>query len=119
MEVVGGGHADAIGFARDGDDACGAILRIRDGRLIARDHRFLENVEHESDGAILSAFLVRFYLPARSSAPTGVLLPFVPDDLALAPGCWRVTLPGSCRSAERAPSSSSWRTRTRGTCSRA
>ena len=31
VEVVGGGDADAIGFARDGDDACGVILRIRDG----------------------------------------------------------------------------------------
>src|SRR4029077_19552548 len=80
VEVVGGGHADAIGFARDGDEACGVILRIRDGRVIARDHRFLENVEHEADGAILSAFLVRFYLPLEQRADR-VLVPFAPDDL--------------------------------------
>jgi excinuclease ABC subunit C len=80
VEVVGGGHADAIGFARDGDDACGVILRIRDGRVIAREHRFLENVEHEGDGAILSAFLVRFYLPLEQRAGR-VLVPFAPDDL--------------------------------------
>src|SRR5207247_7759364 len=29
VEVVGGGDADAIGLARDGDDAAGVILRIR------------------------------------------------------------------------------------------
>ena len=80
VEVVGSGDADAIGFARDGDDACGVILRIRDGRVIAREHRFLENVEHESDGAILSAFLVRFYLPLEQRAER-VLVPFAPDDL--------------------------------------
>ena len=80
VEVVGGGHADAIGFARDGDDACGVILRIRDGRVIAREHRFLENVEPESDGAILSAFLVRFYLPLEQRADR-VLMPFAPDDI--------------------------------------
>jgi excinuclease ABC subunit C len=80
VEVVGSGDADAIGFARDGDDACGVILRIRDGRVIARDHRFLENVEHEGDGAILSAFLVRFYLPLEQRADR-VLVPFAPDDL--------------------------------------
>ncbi len=80
MEVVGGGHADAIGLARDGDDACGVILRVRDGRMIAREHRFLENVEHERDGAILSAFLVRFYLPLEQRAER-VFLPFAPDDL--------------------------------------
>jgi excinuclease ABC subunit C len=80
VEVVGGGHADAIGFARDGDDACGVILRIRNGRMIAREHRFLENVEHEADGAVLSAFLVRFYLPLEQRAGR-VLVPFAPDDL--------------------------------------
>jgi excinuclease ABC subunit C len=94
VEVVGSGDADAIGFARDGDDACGAILRIRDGCVIAREHRFLENVEHESDGAILSAFLVRFYLPLEQRADR-VLVPFAPDDLesleALASGvAWHV-----------------------------
>ena len=80
VEVVGSGDADAIGFARDGDDACGVILRIRDGRVVAREHRFLENVEHEADGAILSAFLVRFYLPLEQRAER-VLVPFAPDDL--------------------------------------
>src|SRR5207244_1069966 len=88
VELVGGGDADAIGFARDGDDAAGVILRIRDGRTIAREHQFLENVEHESDGAVLAAFLVRFYLPLDQRAER-VLLPFAPDDLdslgALAP----------------------------------
>ena len=94
VELVGGGDADAIGFARDGDDACGVILRIRGGRLIAREHRFLENVEHEPDGAVLAAFLVRFYLPLDQRAER-VLLPFAPDDLealgTLAPAvAWHV-----------------------------
>jgi excinuclease ABC subunit C len=99
VELVGGGDADAIGFARDGDDACGVVLRIRDGRLIAREHQFLENVEHEADGAVLAAFLVRFYLPLEHRAGR-TLLPFVPDDLealsALAPtAVWHVPQRGS------------------------
>ena len=80
VELVGGGDADAIGLARDGDDACGVILRVRDGRLIARDHRFLENVEREREGAVLSAFLVRCYLPLEARVRR-VLLPFAPEDL--------------------------------------
>jgi excinuclease ABC subunit C len=80
VELVGGGDADAIGFARDGDDACGVILRVRGGRVIAREHRFLEHAEHEPEGAILSAFLVRYYLPLEARAAS-VLLPFVPTDL--------------------------------------
>lgn len=80
VELVGGGDADAVGIARDGDDACGVVLRVRDGKLIARDHWFLENAEHETEGAVLSAFLVRCYLPLEVRARK-VLLPFVPDDL--------------------------------------
>ena len=79
VEQVGGGDADAIGFARDGDDACGVILRIRDGRVVAREHRFLEHAEGESEAAVLAAFLVRYYLPLDQRA-TRVLLPFGPDD---------------------------------------
>jgi excinuclease ABC subunit C len=88
VERVGGGDADAIGLARDGDDACGVILRIRDGRLIAREHRFLERAGGEPEAVVLAAFLVRFYLPLEARAAR-VLLPFGPEDLeglrALAP----------------------------------
>src|SRR2546429_5659284 len=51
--------------------------------LIARDHWFLENAEHETEGSILAAFLVRCYLPLEVRAHK-VLLPFppAPEDLA-------------------------------------
>jgi excinuclease ABC subunit C len=99
VERVGGGDADVIGVARDGDDACGVILRIRDGRLIAREHRFLERASGEAEAAILGAFLVRFYLPLEARARR-VLLPFAPEDLdglrALAPAVeWLVPQRGS------------------------
>lgn len=80
VELVGGGDADAVGLAQDGDDACGVVLRVRDGKLIARDQWFLENAEHEGEGAVLSAFLVRCYLPLELRARK-VLLPFPPGDL--------------------------------------
>jgi excinuclease ABC subunit C len=99
VEQVGGEDADAIGLARDGDDACGVFLRIRGGRLIAREHRFLERAGAEPEAGVLSAFLVRFYLPLEARARR-VLLPFVPEDLeglrALAPGVeWLVPQRGT------------------------
>ncbi|MGE5143744.1 MAG: excinuclease ABC subunit UvrC, partial [Acidobacteriota bacterium] len=99
IELVGGGDADAIGLARDGDDACGVILRIRDGRVIAREHRFLELAGGDVEAEVLAAFLVRFYLPLDARARR-VLLPFVPEDLAslqsLAPDCeWAVPQRGT------------------------
>ncbi|HET7603550.1 MAG TPA: excinuclease ABC subunit UvrC [Gemmatimonadales bacterium] len=80
VEVIGTGDADVIGYARDGDDAVGVLLRVRDGRVIAREHRFLESVEEEADDAVLSAFLVRFYAIAEGRARR-VALPFPPADL--------------------------------------
>src|SRR6266576_3662657 len=76
VEVVGGGDADAIGLARD-------------GRLIAREHRFLEHVEHAPEGDVLRTFLVGYYLPLEQRAQR-VVMPFAPADLdalrELAPG---------------------------------
>ncbi|MEP6744915.1 MAG: helix-hairpin-helix domain-containing protein, partial [Gemmatimonadota bacterium] len=80
VEQVGSGDADAIGFARDGDDAAVTLFRIRDGRVVARDHRFLENVEGEPDETILSNWLVQDYRMAQGRAKRAVL-PFPPADL--------------------------------------
>ncbi len=99
VEVIGTGAADVVGYARDRDDAVGVLLRVREGRIISREHRFLENGEEEADEAILSAFLVRYYLPSESRAPR-VILPFPPEELeslkALAPDAdWTVPQRGT------------------------
>lgn len=79
---VEGGDQDAVGFARDGDDACVVVLRVRGGKLVARDQRFLENVEGESDAALLSAFLAGSYLTGEERAPE-LLLPMDFEDRPL------------------------------------
>ena len=80
VDVVGTGDADVIGYARDGDDAVGALLRIRDGRVIGREHRFLENVDEVPDGEALEALLVQWYVPLAGKARR-MLLPFLPAEL--------------------------------------
>ena len=79
---VEGGDQDAVGFARDGDDACVVVLRIRSGKLVARDQRFLENVEGETDGAILEAFLAGPYRLTIDRAPE-LLIPLDFEDRPL------------------------------------
>jgi len=86
VENIGTGDADVIGYARDGDDAVGVLVRVRDGRVIGREHRFLENVDGEADPDVLSTFIVGYYVPAEARARR-VVLPFQPCDaeaLALA-----------------------------------
>jgi excinuclease ABC subunit C len=79
VQVVGGGNVDAIGYARDGDDAVCVTMRVRDGKVVGSDQRFLRNLAEESDDAILSAFLVRYYAASQGRARK-TLLPFYPDD---------------------------------------
>jgi excinuclease ABC subunit C len=90
VEVMGTGDADVVGYARDGDDAVGVLMRVRGGRVVGREHRFLEGVEEEEDGAVLSAFLVRYYVPAEGRVRR-LVVPFPPHE-------WdtlRELLPGS------------------------
>jgi excinuclease ABC subunit C len=79
VEVIGTGDADVVGYARDGDDAVGVLIRVREGRVVGREHRFLEGLEEENDPAVLSAFLVRYYVPAEGRARR-LVVPFPPAD---------------------------------------
>src|SRR5688572_22880336 len=72
---VEGGDRDVIGFARDGDDACAVLLRVRNGKLLSREHRFLVNVEGEEDSAILLAYLAGSYVALHERARQ-LLVPF-------------------------------------------
>ena len=65
---VEGGDRDVIGYARDGAEACVTWMRIRAGKLLARDHQFFENIDDESDAAVLQAFLAGPYRAAEERA---------------------------------------------------
>jgi excinuclease ABC subunit C len=79
---VEGGDRDVIGYARDGEEAVVAVLRIRSGKLLAREHHFLDNVEEEPDSALLAAYLARAYLTLDERAPE-LLVPIDFDDREL------------------------------------
>jgi excinuclease ABC subunit C len=60
-----GGDIDAVALVRDGDMACGVIFKIREGKLLGREAYFMGNVEGEDEETLLSAFVVRYYLPQQ------------------------------------------------------
>ncbi|MHB0947690.1 MAG: excinuclease ABC subunit UvrC [Gemmatimonadaceae bacterium] len=76
---VEGGDRDVIGYARDADVACVTLLRIRDGRLLAREHQFVENIEDEPDTVVLESFLAGPYRQAQERGGEA-LLPFDLED---------------------------------------
>lgn len=81
---VSGADRDVLGLARDGDEACGVVLRIREGKLLGRETLVLGNLEDEADPEVLSAFATRFYtvdtVEQAVDLPPEVLLPMEFDD---------------------------------------
>ena len=82
VSSLGGEDRDVIGFARVGDDACGLILEVREGRMLGKEHHLMGNVEGADEGEILSLFLTRYYLRA-DHFPPAVMLPFDFEDRPL------------------------------------
>jgi len=82
VSSLAGEDRDVIGLARVGDDACGLILEIREGRMLGKEHHLLGNVEGSEDGEILSLFLTRYYLRG-DRFPSEVLLPLDFEDRPL------------------------------------
>ena len=82
VQVVEGGDRDVLGYARDGDDACVVLMRIRSGRLLAREHQLLDNLSEETDGAVLSAYLAGSYIQLDDRAKE-LYAPFDFDDREL------------------------------------
>ncbi|MBU6367750.1 MAG: excinuclease ABC subunit UvrC, partial [Gemmatimonadetes bacterium] len=74
MEVEGGDR-DVVGYARDGDETCVVLLRVRGGKLLAREHRLLEHADEDEDGAVLGACLAQWYRVAEARAAQ-LLVPF-------------------------------------------
>jgi len=67
MTGPAGHDADALGVAWQGDEACVAVLQIREGRVMGRETRFLRGALGSSAGDLLSEFVVQNYL--RAEAP--------------------------------------------------
>lgn len=52
---------DIFAFDRIGNDCCGMILKIRDGKVIGKTHYFMNNVEEKTDEEITSNLITNYY----------------------------------------------------------
>ncbi len=74
MDSVSAADEDVIGIAARADIACVQLLRVRDGKLLEREHYYLNDVDPESLAAALSAFISQYYQNAVF-VPKTVVLP--------------------------------------------
>ncbi len=70
---------DIMAFAADGDDACGVIFKLRDGKMVGRQHYYMGNVEGKPEGEILEALLQQYYLDAED-IPSEIVVQTPLDD---------------------------------------
>ncbi|MEO8665369.1 MAG: excinuclease ABC subunit UvrC [Ignavibacteria bacterium] len=64
---------DVFVFDKIGNDGCGMILKIRDGKVIGRNHYFLNNISENSDSEILENLITNHYTKND----------FIPDEIYL------------------------------------
>ena len=65
---------DIMGMAKEDDDACVAIFKIREGKIVGRMHFYMSRVEWESEQRILQSFLNRYY-DDTDDIPREIFLP--------------------------------------------
>jgi excinuclease ABC subunit C len=77
---------DYIGLAAMGDEACVAVLRVREGQLVGKEQRLLSGVRGRPEAEVLSSFIAQFYLGSDEIPRTIVVTPAPEEGDILAEG---------------------------------
>jgi excinuclease ABC subunit C len=72
---------DIIAVAEQDNDACGVVFKVRDGKVLGRQHFFLNGVEGERFSSVVSSFCKQYYLKA-DFIPEEIYLPSEIDEFA-------------------------------------
>ncbi len=67
-----------VAYSED-NDACGVVFKVRQGRVIGRQHFYFDGVEGETLDRVLSHLLIRFYMHA-DFIPNEIYLPIPLED---------------------------------------
>ncbi len=70
---------DIVAVAVEDDDACGVVFKVRDGKILGKQHFFLKGVAEESFEHVVTSFLKQFYLKS-DFVPEEIMLPAEVDD---------------------------------------
>ena len=71
---------DIVAVYHEDEDACGVVFKVREGKIIGRQHFFLQGVQEKSVAEILKSFLQQYYLKIQF-LPAEIFLPFEIEDL--------------------------------------
>ncbi|ACF13871.1 excinuclease ABC, C subunit [Chloroherpeton thalassium ATCC 35110] len=63
---------DIFAVAREGDDACGTVFKVRDGKLLGSQHFYFSNVEDEPMANLVGRLLEKYYLETTDILPNEI-----------------------------------------------
>lgn len=72
---------DILAVASEEDQACGVIFRIRDGKMIGRQHYYFNRVEDKTPALILENLMKTYYMHA-DYIPAEIYLQSEPEDIS-------------------------------------
>ena len=70
---------DIIAVVSEGDDGCGVIFKVRDGKLIGKQHYYLSNVSERSESEMIETLIERYYIKS-DYVPAEIYLSAEPTD---------------------------------------
>ena len=82
LDNVSATDEDVLGIAVKNDAACVQILRVRDGKLLEREHYYLNDANPDSPADALAAFITQYYQNAVF-VPKTIALPMPLDAVEL------------------------------------
>ncbi len=65
---------DLFAVALEGDDACGVVFKVREGKIIGRQHVYMSGVEDKTEPDVVEQFVERYYLETED-VPGEIFLP--------------------------------------------
>ncbi len=65
---------DLFALASEGDDACGVVFKVRDGKINGRQHFYMSGVDRKPEPEVFQQFLDRYYLDSMD-IPSEIFLP--------------------------------------------
>ncbi len=66
---------DIFAVVSNQSDACGVVFKVRDGKLLGSQHFYFSNVMDESESAMLSRLMEKYYLETTDVMPDEIFVP--------------------------------------------
>ena len=73
---------DIIAAVSEDDDGCGVIFKVRDGKLIGKQHFYLSNVSKRTESEMIETLIERYYINA-DYVPPELFLSAEPTDIEM------------------------------------